>query len=71
MNADEEIRKLQEDIYNNKIKEDPYSGITPLYRNISHHANEELLYPYIVPEKIITSHDEKHRALQDKLVLKF
>ena len=39
--------------------------------NISHHANEELLNPYIVPEKIITSHDEKHRALQDKLVLKF
>lgn len=63
MNADEEIRRLQEDIYINNVKEDIYSGITPLEgmrRGLSNISNEEYMNPCEkVTSKINTSYDEK------------
>jgi hypothetical protein len=82
VNDDEDLKKLQENIYKGnilgEIREDPYKEITPLDRlrkgmsNISSTTEEEYLQPFdIYSPQLKPSDEEKHRALEDKLLSKF
>lgn len=76
-NADDELKKLQEEIYKGKPKEDSYSSITPLDRlklglsSIQTPTDEEYLTPFEPGTNLNPSQDEKNAALYDKLVAKY